>query len=165
MDYKTHALGFGKAANDTGNHRRSLYMTVRDSLGKLQMDYIDILHVHVWDYTTSNKELMVPLQYLDVELRMSEARAKVAAEHGIESVTAIALVCVMKKALNVFPVVGGRKLEHIHDNIQAFSIRLIDGQIQYLESVQAFDMGFPTMFTGPDPNVMASHGSHGIPER
>ncbi len=44
------------------------------------------------------------------EARMSEALAKVAEKHGIESVTAIALAYVMSKAPNVFPQVGGRKV-------------------------------------------------------
>ena len=46
------------------------------------------------------------------ESKMSEALENVAKEHGIESVTAIALAYVMAKAPYVFPVVGGRKVEH-----------------------------------------------------
>ena len=84
---------------------------------------------------------------------MSEALAKVASEHNIESVTAIALAYVMSKAANVFPLVGGRKVEHLKDNIQALSIKLTDEQIEYLESVKPFDIGFPHNFIPSDPNV------------
>jgi aryl-alcohol dehydrogenase-like predicted oxidoreductase len=87
------------------------------------------------------------------EAKMSEALAEVASEHGIESVTAIALAYVMHKAPNVFPIVGGRKVEHLMDNIQALSINLTDKQISYLESVRPFVLGFPHDFCGPDPNI------------
>ena len=84
---------------------------------------------------------------------MSEALTKVASEHGITSPTAIALAWVMSKAPRVFPIVGGRKIEHLHDNIKALSIKLTDAQIQYLESMRPFADEYPLSFTGPDPNV------------
>ncbi|KAI1078153.1 aldo/keto reductase [Whalleya microplaca] len=87
------------------------------------------------------------------EAKMSEALAKVASEHGIESVTAIAIAYVLSKAPRVFPVIGGRKVEHLKDNIQALSIKLTDAQIEYLESVNPFSLGFPKEFLGPDPNI------------
>ena len=57
-DYKSYALGKGKAPNNCGNHKRSLHMSVRDSLKKLQTDWIDILYLHWWDHTTSIEEIM-----------------------------------------------------------------------------------------------------------
>jgi aryl-alcohol dehydrogenase-like predicted oxidoreductase len=251
-DYKSHKLGKGKTPNHCGNHKRSLHMSVRDSLKKLQTDWIDILYIHWWDHTTSIEEIMDSLHllvqqgkvlYLGVsdtpawivsaanyyarahgktpfsiyqgrwnvmlrdferdiipmarhfgmalapwavagsgkfqtkaqleerkkkgeglrsmrgaeqsedEVKMSEALQKVAKEHGIESVTAIAIAYVMAKAPNVFPIVGGRKVEHLQDNIQALKIKLTTEQIQYLESVTPFDIGFPNNFIGPDPKV------------
>ncbi|PWY86594.1 putative aryl-alcohol dehydrogenase [Aspergillus sclerotioniger CBS 115572] len=255
MDYRSHEVGRGpQAANFAGNSRRSIHVGIRDSLRKLQTDYVDIYYIHYWDYTTSIKEIMDALHILveqgkvlylgasdtpawvvaaantyaiahgktpfsiyqgrwnvlnrdferdiipmarhfgmalapwDVlgggkfqtkaelerrestgetlrnfggrppyqledEVKMSEALAKVASEHNIESVTAIALAYVMSKAGNVFPVVGGRRIEHLRDNIQALSIKLTDEQIGYLESVKPFNIGFPHNFVPPDPNV------------
>lgn len=249
-DYRTWELGKGNAPNAVGNHKRSMFNSVRDSLRKLNTDYIDVLYLHWWDHTTSIEEIMDSLHILveqgkvmylgisdspawvvsaantyarahgktpfsvyqgrwnvmrrdferdilpmarhfgmalapwDVlgsghfqtakqlearkasgeglrssmggdqsedERRISEALATVAAEHGIESVTAIALAYVMCKSPNVFPIVGGRKIEHLHDNIQALSIRLTEKQIQFLESATEFDVGFPTNFIGQDP--------------
>jgi aryl-alcohol dehydrogenase-like predicted oxidoreductase len=251
-DYKSYALGRGHAPNSCGNHKRSMHMSVRDSLQKLQTDWIDILYVHWWDYTTSIEEMMDSLHILveqgkvlylgvsdtpawvvsaanyyarahgktpfsiyqgrwnvlardferdiipmarhfgmalapwdvmgggkfqtraaveerkkkgeglrrlttgeqsDEEIKISEALAKVASEHGIKSVTAIAIAYVRAKAPNVFPIVGGRKVEHLRDNIQALKIKLTTEQIEYLESVKPFDIGFPTNFIGPDPKV------------
>jgi aryl-alcohol dehydrogenase-like predicted oxidoreductase len=83
--------------------------------------------------------------------KVSEALAKVAAEHGTDSIQQIALAYVMRKARNVFPLVGCRKQSHLEDNIKALSIRLTDDQMQYLESVKPFDLGFPLNFIGDDP--------------
>ncbi|KAK3359580.1 aryl-alcohol dehydrogenase AAD14 [Lasiosphaeria hispida] len=259
-EYQLHAAGAGKkgrTANAGGNHRRSLHMSVRDSLLKLQTDYIDILYMHWWDYTTSIEEVMDSLHalvlqgkvlYLGVsdtpawvvsaantyakahgktqfsvysgnwsvlkrdfereilpmakafgmaltpwgvlgggklqsrkavearekegdplravlgssqsaaEVDISAALAKVAADHGTESVTQIALAYVLKKAArfgvyNVFPVVGGRRVEQLRDNIAGLSILLTDEEVTYLESVKEFDIGFPTSFIGEDPNI------------
>jgi aryl-alcohol dehydrogenase-like predicted oxidoreductase len=51
------------------------------------------------------------------ELRVSEALTKVAKEHGIKSVQEISLACVRAKVPRVFPLVGGRKVEHLKANI------------------------------------------------
>lgn len=249
-DYRGHAVGKGNAVNHCGNHKRSLHVSVRDSLAKLGTDWIDILYLHWWDHTTSIEEVMDSLHILvqqgkvlylgisdtpawvvsaantyaraqgktqfsvyqgrwnvmrrdfereiipmarhfgmalapwDVlgqgklqskaaveerkkkgetlrsmkgqeqtpeEERMSEALGKVASQHGIESVTAVAIAYVMAKATNVFPIIGGRKIEHLHDNIKALSIKLTSEQIKELESVQPFDIGFPNNFIGSDP--------------
>ncbi|KAK0652394.1 aryl alcohol dehydrogenase [Cercophora newfieldiana] len=247
----------GRTANAAGNHRRSLHMSVRDSLKRLQTDYIDILYVHWWDYTTSIEEVMDSLHalvlqgkvlYLGIsdtpawiasaanmyakahgrtqfsiysgrwnvldrdferdilpmvrnfgmalapwgvlgggrwqtskaieerkkegesirpvlgssqteeEIKVSEALSKVAAEHGTDSVARIALAYIFKKAAqhgvyNVFPVVGGRRVEQLHDNIEALGITLSAEQVDFLESLKPFDIGFPANFVGGDPNV------------
>ncbi|CAI4435017.1 BAI_1a_G0016280.mRNA.1.CDS.1 [Saccharomyces cerevisiae] len=252
-DYKKYDVGGGKSANYCGNHKRSLHVSVRDSLRKLQTDWIDILYVHWWDYMSSIEEVMDSLHILvqqgkvlylgvsdtpawvvsaanyyakshgktpfsiyqgkwnllnrdferdiipmarhfgmalapwdvmgggrfqskkameerrkngegirsfvgaseqtDAEIKISEALAKVAEEHGTESVTAIAIAYVRSKAKNVFPLVGGRKIEHLKQNIEALSIKLTPEQIEYLESIIPFDVGFPANFIGDDPAV------------
>ncbi|GKT63864.1 norsolorinic acid reductase [Colletotrichum tofieldiae] len=45
-------------SNFTGNSVKSMHISVRDSLKKLRTDYIDILYVHWWDWTTSVEEVM-----------------------------------------------------------------------------------------------------------
>lgn len=49
----------------------------------------------------------------------------------------------MHKAPYVFPIVGGRKVEHLLANIEALSIRLSAEQIAYIEGILPFDKGFP----------------------
>ncbi|KAJ5699088.1 aryl-alcohol dehydrogenase AAD14 [Penicillium macrosclerotiorum] len=252
-DYRTWELGKGNAPNALGNSKRSMFVSVNNSLRKLQTDFIDILYLHWWDHTTSIEEIMDSLHILveqgkvmylgisdspawvvsaantyarahgktpfsiyqgrwnvmrrdfereilpmarhfgmalapwdvlgsghfqspktlaerkakgeglrnvldggeqtEAERHISEALAKVGAEHGVESVTAVALAYVLCKAPNVFPIVGGRKVEHLHDNIQALSIRLTRKQLDFLESATQFDVGFPNNFIGPDPGT------------
>jgi len=92
------------------------------------------------------------------EVRMSEALEKVAGEHGIKSLTAIALSYVLNKHPYVFPIIGGRKIEHLNDNIQALSIKLTEEQIKYLESIKPIDLGFPHNFAGQDPHETGKSG-------
>lgn len=63
-NYKMYDIGKNEAILSGGNHKRSMYMSVRDSLKKLKTDWIDILYVHWWDYTTSIKEVMDSLHML-----------------------------------------------------------------------------------------------------
>ena len=44
--------------NFSGNHRKNLMRSVRDSLARLHTDYIDLLWVHMWDFTTHVDEVM-----------------------------------------------------------------------------------------------------------
>ncbi|CAI4242016.1 CQS_1a_G0000900.mRNA.1.CDS.1 [Saccharomyces cerevisiae] len=243
---KKYKAGESNTANYCGNHKRSLHVSVRDSLRKLQTDWIDILYVHWWDYMSSIEEFMDSLHILvqqgkvlylgvsdtpawivsaanyyatshgktpfsiyqgkwnvlnrdfergiirmarhfgmalapwdvmgggrfqskkaieerkkegeglrsffggseqtDVEVRISEALLKVAEEHGIESVTAIAIAYVRSRAKNVFSSVEGGKIEDLKENIKALSIDLTPDNIKYLESVVPFDIGFPNNF-------------------
>jgi len=257
--YRSWEMGKQKPVNNSGNHKKSLHLSVKDSLRKLQTDYIDLLYLHWWDWTTSIEEIMDSLHILveqgkvlylgisdtpawvvsaantyarahgktpfsvyqgrwnimkrdferdiipmarhfgmalapwdvlgggkfqskkqleerkkqgeglrsmmgdkgqsEQETKMSEALEKVASEHGIESVTAIALAYVMQKTPNVFPIIGGRKVEHLHDNIKSLSIHLTDKQVEYLESVLSFDVGFPMEFVGDDGRVAGKPGA------
>ncbi|KAB2572668.1 hypothetical protein BFW01_g10321 [Lasiodiplodia theobromae] len=255
-NYRSYAVGKGKAPNSHGNHRRCLHVSVRDSLKKLRTDWIDILYLHFWDYTTSIEEVIDSLHVLvqqgkvlylgisdtpawivaaaneyakahgktpfsvyqgrwnvlrrdfereiipmarhygmalapwdvlggghfktkevlkarqrsgegvrsfmggvtEAEERISAALEKVAEEHGIKSLTAVAIAYVMAKTTNVFPIIGGRKVEYLHDNIQALKMRLTPEQIAYLENSSPLDIGFPTNFIGEDPHVKGESG-------
>jgi hypothetical protein len=53
----------------------------------------------------------------------------------------------------VFPIVGGRKVEHLQD------IKLTDKQIEYLDSVKPLDVGFPNNFIGEDPHETGKSAS------
>lgn len=44
--------------NSGGNSRRSMVRAVEDSLTRLGSDYIDLLYLHAWDFTTSVEEIL-----------------------------------------------------------------------------------------------------------
>jgi hypothetical protein len=101
------------------------------------------------------------------EKKMSAALEKVGKEVGAKNITSgrfsdrlgdehnlltlftpdfssVAIAYVMQKTPFVFPLVGGRKVENLKDNIEALDISLSDEQIAYLESIIPFDLGFPS---------------------
>lgn len=66
-----------------------------------------------------------------------------ALDHNFFFLVLVAIAYVMHKTTYVFPIIGGRKVEHLMQNIQALSIKLSDQQIKYLEGALPFDPGFP----------------------
>ncbi|MFF7649920.1 aldo/keto reductase [Streptomyces sp. NPDC007983] len=44
--------------NSGGPHRKSLFASVEASLRQLNTDYIDLLYLHVWDFTTPVEEIL-----------------------------------------------------------------------------------------------------------
>ncbi|BGP15257.1 hypothetical protein JCM10213_001610 [Rhodosporidiobolus nylandii] len=256
-NYRSHALGKNESIQFSGNNKKSLHLSIRDSLAKMKTDYVDIMYLHWWDHTTSIQEIMPALHQLvvqgkvlylgisdtpawivaaanqyaldnnltpfviyqgrwnvmlrdfereiipmarqfgmalapwdalctgriisksqleerkqrgekmrggsdeqtELEVKYSEALQEVAKEVGVDSVTAVALAYVMAKTPYVFPLVGGRKVEHLHDNIKALDIKLTEEQIKKLETVSSFDFGFPHTMVGVDESWVP-HGDH-----
>lgn len=46
--YRSYELGKAETVNFAGNHKKSLRLSVRDSLKKMQTEYIDLLYLHWW---------------------------------------------------------------------------------------------------------------------
>lgn len=44
--------------NFSGNHRKNLVRSVEESLRRMKTDYIDLLYLHVWDFTTPVEEIL-----------------------------------------------------------------------------------------------------------
>ena len=49
----------------------------------------------------------------------------------------------MHKTPYVFPIIGGRKVEHLKQNVQALDISLSPEQIQRIDNAKPLDVGFP----------------------
>ena len=223
--------------NYTGNHSKSLHISLEASLKKLQTSYIDLLYIHWWDYTTSIPEVMHALHHVvasgkvlylgisdtpawivskaneyarqkgltqfsvyqgywnaavrDFErdiIPMCESEGMALAPWGAlgrgafmsqedyekkkegrkvgqsehvkkvfavleklakekeTMITSIALAYVRHKSPYVFPIIGGRKLEHLKSNIEALSIELSDEELDEIDNAAPFDPGFPLNF-------------------
>jgi aryl-alcohol dehydrogenase-like predicted oxidoreductase len=76
---------------------------------------------------------------------VSKALEKIGKTKNTE-ITSVALAYVMHKTPYVFPIVGGRKVEHLEGNIVALSISLSEADIKEIEEVYEFDPGFPHTF-------------------
>lgn len=50
--------------NLSGNHKKNLRQSVEGSLRRLNVDYVDLLWLHIWDYTTPIEEVMRSLDDL-----------------------------------------------------------------------------------------------------
>jgi aryl-alcohol dehydrogenase-like predicted oxidoreductase len=44
--------------NSSGSHRKNLFSSVEGSLRRLGTDYLDVLYLHVWDFTTPVEEIL-----------------------------------------------------------------------------------------------------------
>lgn len=55
----------------------------------------------------------------------------------------VAIAYLMQKAPYVFPVIGGRKVEHLYANLEALELSLSTEQISFLDNVLPFRKGFP----------------------
>ncbi|PPJ50938.1 hypothetical protein CBER1_06513 [Cercospora berteroae] len=61
-------------------------------------------------------------------------------------ITSVALAYVMHKAPYVFPIVGGRKVEHLKGNIEGLAVELTQEEVDAIEDAEPFDVGFPQSF-------------------
>jgi len=78
-------------------------------------------------------------------------------------ITSIAMAYVMHKTPYVFPIVGGRKIEHLKGNIEALSLKLTKEDIDEIEGAVPFDLGFPMNFLGngnPADNFLLKMAGH-----
>lgn len=55
----------------------------------------------------------------------------------------MAIAYLLHKVPYVFPIIGGRKVEHLLANIEALDIELSDEQMSELEGAVEFSLGFP----------------------
>ena len=223
--------------NYAGNSSKSMKLSVEASLQKLQTDYIDLLYVHWWDFTTSVEEVMQSLNQLVqagkvLYLGVSDTPAWIvskaneyARSHGLRPfsvyqgrynaadrdlerdvlpmirsegmalapwgalgggqfktaeqrkaaegrnmgppsekhiklstkleelankkntlLTSVALAYVMHKQPYIFPIIGGRKVEHLKGNIEALGLELSDEEVDEIDAESGFDIGFPMSF-------------------
>ncbi|KAI4184275.1 MAG: hypothetical protein LQ348_004573 [Seirophora lacunosa] len=91
--------------------------------------------------------------------RVSETLERVAGRKGT-LMTSVALAYVLQKAPYVFPICGGRKVEHLRGNIEALGLKLTREDVEEIERAYPFEVGFPMGFLGgsadPKDNSLAN---------
>lgn len=86
--------------------------------------------------------------YSEVDIKTSQV-LEALAKRKKTAITSIALAYVMHKAPHVFPIVGGRKIDHLKGNIEALTIRLSQQDIEEIDKAVPFELGFPHSFLWP----------------
>ncbi len=81
----------------------------------------------------------------DQQIAVSKVLEAIANRKGTE-ITSVALAYVMSKTPYVFPIVGGRKVEHLKSNIEALTLELTLEDIAEIEGSAPFELGFPHDF-------------------
>lgn len=62
------------------------------------------------------------------------------------AITSVALAYVRHKYPYVYPIVGGRKIDHLKGNIEALGLQLSDEEIAEIDGAVPFEVGFPMNF-------------------
>jgi aryl-alcohol dehydrogenase-like predicted oxidoreductase len=76
------------------------------------------------------------------QVKISDTLESIAERKG-STITGIAQAYVMHKTPYVFPIIGGRKLEHLKANVEALKVVLSKEDIAEIEGAKPFDLGFP----------------------
>jgi len=83
----------------------------------------------------------------EADLKVSKVLEKIATEKKTQ-ITSVALAYCMNKTPYVFPIVGGRKVEHLKGNIEGLTLELSEEDIKAIEDAHPFEFGFPHSFLG-----------------
>ena len=78
----------------------------------------------------------------DAAVEVSRVLEGIANEKGTV-ITSVALAYVMHKSPYVFPIIGGRSINHLRQNIEALSLQLSKGDMRRIEDAVPFELGFP----------------------
>ncbi len=81
----------------------------------------------------------------EADIQVSKALEAVARRKNT-LITSVAQAYVMHKAPYVFPIVGGRTIEHLKSNIEALTLALDETDVREIEAAAPFDVGFPSNF-------------------
>lgn len=88
----------------------------------------------------------------ETDIKVSKALEAIAKRKNT-IITSVAQAYVMHKTPYVFPIIGGRTVDHLKANIEALNLSLSEDDIREIESAAPFELGFPSGFfyTGKQP--------------
>ncbi|KAF8468081.1 Aldo/keto reductase [Russula ochroleuca] len=87
------------------------------------------------------------------EKKICDVLEDIAKEVNSDSITAVAIAYHLHKVPYVFPIIGGRKVEQLQQNIAALDISLTPEQVQRIENAVPFNIGFPSNMIGDGSSV------------
>jgi diketogulonate reductase-like aldo/keto reductase len=87
----------------------------------------------------------------DAYVAVSKVLSRIAKEKSVP-VTSVAMAYVMHKTPYVFPIVGGRKIEHLKGNIEALGLELSEKDMEDIDGATPFELGFPHNFLSHKKN-------------
>lgn len=96
--------------------------------------------------------------------QVSEVLEKIAKRKGT-LIASVALAYVMHKAPYVFPICGGRKVDHLKGNIEALGLQLSAEDMEEIEQAYPFDVGFPHNMLSGGPNAVKGSEDNVISKR
>ena len=100
-----------------------------------------------WERNENEKKMAVALEAIATEVGAKSIQAGVFDWMSSVVLRAkpliVAIAYVLQRTPYVFPIIGGRKIEHLHANIEALEVVLTKEHIKQIESVVPFDYGFP----------------------
>ncbi|KAH8894091.1 norsolorinic acid reductase [Thozetella sp. PMI_491] len=85
------------------------------------------------------------VQASEQQIKVSAALEAVAKRKGT-ALTTVAIAYVMQKTAYVFPIIGGRNIDHLKGNIDALALELTAEDFAEIEGAVPFDIGFPMTF-------------------
>jgi hypothetical protein len=86
------------------------------------------------------------------QIKISEALEAIAKRKNT-IITSVAMAYVMHKTPYVFPIVGGRTVDHLKQNIEALTLDLSDEDLAEIDGAWEFDPGFPNSMLYAKPNI------------
>lgn len=85
------------------------------------------------------------IEATEEQIKISGVLEKIANRKNT-TITSVALAYVMHKTPYVFPIVGGRTIDHLRGNVEALKLHLSHEDMKAIEGAVPFDLGFPTSF-------------------
>ena len=95
------------------------------------------------------------------EQKVTAALDKIAKQRG-QQITGIALAYVMNTTPDVYPIVGGRNVEHLKGNIAALKVKLTAEELKEIREASDFDAGFPMGMIAPGLDTTANLEANAI---
>jgi aryl-alcohol dehydrogenase-like predicted oxidoreductase len=104
-----------------------------------------------WERTEDEKKMCAALEVVAKQVKAKHITAGkihpfISSRLSTDRRLIVAIAYTMHKAPFVYPIIGGRKVEHLMANIEALDITLTAEQIAYIDGILPFDKGFPSNF-------------------